>query len=718
MRQFMKPYYTIALLIVLISGSAIFSRYFLESSLGEMSSVLNSASVGSLTFSEMFGTGAVRSSDALNAWEKNNIAETKSVRVNAVGLERINAYRINHGKKAVSSEDAGVVPVGQEVVITEKKNAKDKSIIDIVKDLPVSVDNSLLQYFPPIRSQGVLNSSAQFSPIYYTLTYMNAFAHDLDAKNGGDDLRFSPKWTYTMVNEGYNINTSYLDAFAIAKTHGLATWKEFPYDRYYREWNVNPDVWKQALSRKVDVIGAVRNLHTDFGLSNLKQLLNSGYILNINTYINSWVWNTIQNDLSVNDDDMLAGKRIVTSVNGVSGGHTMVVVGYNDAVWVDLNRDGIVQANEKGALRVANSWGTEWEENGFSWIAYGALRTRNSSQINEGILWNDSAVWATMRYDYTPKLVGRFSLTLPKRDQIFLRFGIGSTTVKDFDRSLDTFKALTYSGGSFAFDGGTIARTGVFYADFTDSIPVHAGMDSYVISILNSNMFPADKKILESFTLIDTEKNKSFSFPDAPEPVNGPKGEYRIDYDFKKGEFAPIISTSIEPKSGDIPLVVSFDASRSTSTEGAIRGYKWKFGDGGESDKATTTHVFVKAGEFKVVSSVTDSNGNVIETESVITAIDPDIIQTPALGVSILLRTLTLGWSVEKSRVSSYMVERAPQGNRGPGRFVRLTTVGPSQTSFTDTLKYDGTYYYRVKAFNAKTGRESEYSNVVPVVVQ
>ena len=64
------------------------------------------------------------------------------------------------------------------------------------------------------------------------------------------------------------------------------------------------------------------------------------------------------------------------------------------------------------------------------------------------------------------------------------------------------------------------------------------------------------------------------------------------------------------------------------------------------------------------------------------------------------------------------MVERAPQGNRGPGRFVRLTTVGPSQTSFTDTLKYDGTYYYRVKAFNAKTGRESEYSNVVPVVVQ
>jgi len=38
---------------------------------------------------------------------------------------------------------------------------------------------------------------------------------------------------------------------------------------------------------------------------------------------------------------------------------------------VDLNGDGQVSASEKGALRIANSWGTGWGEAGYMWIKYG-----------------------------------------------------------------------------------------------------------------------------------------------------------------------------------------------------------------------------------------------------------------------------------------------------------------------------------------------------------
>ena len=67
------------------------------------------------------------------------------------------------------------------------------------------MDNSTLRYFPPIRSQGSLGSCGQFSSVYYTLTHMTALARNWDAKSGGDSYRFSPKWTYNMLNGGENV---------------------------------------------------------------------------------------------------------------------------------------------------------------------------------------------------------------------------------------------------------------------------------------------------------------------------------------------------------------------------------------------------------------------------------------------------------------------------------------------------------------------------------
>ena len=45
----------------------------------------------------------------------------------------------------------------------------------------------------------------------------------------------------------------------------------------------------------------------------------------------------------------------------------MTLVGYNDNIWVDINHDGKIQTGEKGAFKIANSWGADYEggNNGF-----------------------------------------------------------------------------------------------------------------------------------------------------------------------------------------------------------------------------------------------------------------------------------------------------------------------------------------------------------------
>ena len=51
----------------------------------------------------------------------------------------------------------------------------------------------------------------------------------------------------------------------------------------------------------------------------------------------------------------------------------MTIVGYNDAIWTDVNGNAVVDPGEKGAFKIANSWGSTWQDNGFIWLAYDAL---------------------------------------------------------------------------------------------------------------------------------------------------------------------------------------------------------------------------------------------------------------------------------------------------------------------------------------------------------
>jgi PKD repeat protein len=77
--------------------------------------------------------------------------------------------------------------------------------------------------------------------------------------------------------------------------------------------------------------------------------------------------------------------------------------------------------------------------------------------------------------------------------------------------------------------------------------------------------------------------------------------------------FTPSIST------GAAPLVVNFDASASTDSDGTVTAYSWNFGDFTTASGVTTSHTFTNPGQYTVSLTVTDNAGGTGTSTTVIT---------------------------------------------------------------------------------------------------
>lgn len=657
---------------------------------------------------ESLGTGTRRPTPEEWAWGESHLQRLEHIPVTPLGLERVNTHRASQGRSPTEilffepqSPSVGATPSGSGAT---------------TGSLPSGVDNSTLKYFPPIRSQGSLNSCAQFSAVYYTLTHMTAMARNWDAKAGGDSFRFSPKWTYNMVNGGANVGSWHYDAYAIAQKHGVATWAEFPYDSDYRGWCLNSQAWWNAISVRADQVGKVASIHGTQGLDQLKQLLVNGYVLNFATYINSWVWGTVANDPNTPADDALAGKPCVKQVNGTSGGHSMTIVGYNDDLWVDHNANGVVDAGEKGALRIANSWGTGWNEAGFCWISYLALQTRNPAMTSEGLAWYDEATWVTARPAYTPRLIAGFNVTHAKRNQLGASLGTSAPTQSTPSTAWSPTRILANAGGAYAFDGNTLPIPATFYLDFTDLAPMTSGAVRYFLGLRDSTA--GDATTVSSYTLVDTIHGKSLTTAGLPTTIDATQAYAYIDYDVVAGAIPPQAVVTASITQGNIPLVVDFSAIGSGDPDGSIASVQWNFGDGTTGTGWNLQHTYTQAGSFTARVTVVDNEGAQASASVVILAIDPNVLNAPsALSASVASRLVTLTWTDNANNETGYSVERGIKPKAGAIVYTVVGTTAANATSFSNSPG-TGTFYYRARAINSATGVTSPYSNAVSIRVR
>lgn len=604
----MKGFKTNALISILVVTSFITTTTFTDSIevyarnyVSQNSKLMQSESYNKkISHDTKYATGAKSLTKQDKQWLKENAVDTKTVALNEIGLKRINKVKAKKGLKTIDSDKA--VKVGNEVVSENSPKAVVSSTISDTSNLPESVDNSELPYFPAIGSQ-IGGSCVSFSTTYYQATYMNALQNDWNIKNTSDKSKiFSTKWTYNFINNGKNDGSFFTDAYKLFKEQGIATQKDFPYSgdtidsKSYLEWPTNPQVWKNAAQNRLDKLGYVdiydgtktpiKNVNSP-SLTQVKQLLNDGYVLSCSAAILGTTTGTVKDNPNSKNDDRYVGEKAIYASDG-SYNHGMAVVGYNDDIWVDMNGDNIMQDGEKGAFKVANSWGSNYGNNGFIWVSYDAfnkvssLKNPPKEQGNrDSFIQFDELYWMTMKASNTPKLLVQVDINTAYRKQ--LNFQLGYSEVNETKPQVTWLPQVIDNGGQgevsqnisdCSFDGSKTPSDGTVVLDYSNFISNDLGNSSkrWYIRVADTSANDVNKvgsaATIKGFKFIDpscTEQDLSPTKYDYE--IDGTKASLDADYKLSSTDYKKIDKSS---------TVLSMVYKLNSNTASTQSQWKWK----------------------------------------------------------------------------------------------------------------------------------------------
>ena len=442
------------------------------------------------------------------------------MRLNQAALSRLQQSNSTY------AVDVPAAPVGDEVVFRKPGAATfangNEPDFDTPPHLQVAWDNSTKPTFPPIGQQAPYGSCACFGSVYYALSNNIAVARGLKSP-----ILFSPLWVYSMLNHGRDQGSSVQEVYSMLMYHGAVTLDTLPYPAADHatptdalQWQTDPAKWREALQYRVQNIGTIDDLDTPEGLQQLKAYLSNGFLANYRTQISddnntphlgwtdNWGVAKASSELSA-DGNAVAGQPVLCCASEAEhGGHVMTIVGYNDDVWIDFNNDGKVQPEEKGALKVVNSWGATYprkKDGGFSWISYDALRSHSQfpwiEQPHRIPALEDKQAWIMVpgKEELKPVFLAQFTLSNAQRDEIDVSIGASGLDSKEptatwHPVALATselgaqshFGQTAATGGPLAFDGGNKEVPGTFvfdasYAFFAANLAKAQGWRFYLI---------------------------------------------------------------------------------------------------------------------------------------------------------------------------------------------------------------------------------------------
>lgn len=369
--------------------------------------------------------------------------------------------------------------------------------------LPSSVDLSESNSFPCVRSQGFyIGSCAAWATTYYQFGYQVAAMNDWNAKYD-TTKQFSPKWTYNLINGGNNSGSSVSNANELLKLQGAVRFSEFTPSgantvSEYRAWHTNTSDIKNALRYRVsdykkynfsdNSVNTPITSYNGTSLSVMKSLLNSGFVLTFTTDFYTWDYQMLT---SASGSSHVGEKVCIKqyNANGDRDGHAMAIVGYDDTIKYDLNGDGVIQNYEKGAFKIVNSHGTDYQNGGFVWVMYDALNRVSNAGIQNVSgrcpIFENYSYFVMIVQEYPLDLVAQVSIMQTKRNQINLKLGISSATSTTPLSPVDTL--LKNSGGAYNFSGtGTTLQTAMFAFDFGSVIEHPTDWKNYYYTITDT----------------------------------------------------------------------------------------------------------------------------------------------------------------------------------------------------------------------------------------
>lgn len=271
----------------------------------------------------------------------------------------------------------------------------------LASQLPSSVYNDQNIWFPYIFDQEDNACCVHVAELFYTFTYELNRKRNKEAGDGINDLTnlYHPLYTYNFLNEGDSTTYTYFKSgFDIIKQNGCASWDIYDdpalyiASKNYKYWMTGYSKYLQGMNNTISNIYTMNFSIAPTGLDYLKRWIadhgndeTTGGLAIIGVNTAGWVPYSV-----IPAGSPHAGERYISSFGTPGSGHALTIVGYNDEILIqdingdgqytndrDVNGDGVfnIRDFEKGAFKVANSWGLDWTygNQGFSFIPYKLL---------------------------------------------------------------------------------------------------------------------------------------------------------------------------------------------------------------------------------------------------------------------------------------------------------------------------------------------------------
>lgn len=207
-------------------------------------------------------------------------------------------------------------------------------------ELPASVD--LSDRLPPPGNQGKQNSCVGWATAYALKSLQERVENGWNNVSDQDHI-FSPAYIYNQINNGSDGGALFTDALNLLSSDGAAPLSAMAYSE--NDYTTKPSGAVRAIARqyRIDTWRQVNFADT----REVKAQVNAGYPVLIGAIVDEGFKH-------------LGADQVWSSAQGpASGGHAMLVVGYDD---------------NRGAFKIINSWGQNWGSAGFGWIDYGYFR--------------------------------------------------------------------------------------------------------------------------------------------------------------------------------------------------------------------------------------------------------------------------------------------------------------------------------------------------------
>ncbi len=466
-------------------------------------------------------------------------------------------------------------------------------------ELPASVDNSTnenAKYCPPIGDQGGVGSCQYWADHYFCATYQY---NKLMGTEVSEETTFSPRWYYANeVRNYFNYVNGFYTGMTLDRCPNINfsasddDGTDFPADTL-DNWLYSERI--KISEERVDA------------LEEIKEAIAEGNIVSVCTSAYWFQYMDIVGSLSPKNKKF-EGQQIVVACmgkkNSDKGYHAISVVGYDDDIWVDLNQNGTIEEGEKGAFKFANSWGDNWGNDGYMWIAYDALN-KTSAYIplkdgyeRENAFWLSSVV-AIQEVQKQPQQY--VVLTVNTKNRQLTMEAETDSSVSKYE-IYGRMRSYRTDGTTYNFAGGTGYEDAQIVLPFTEQISGNQ---------LCFENYQGDAATIKGVTYVDTVKQVSYDGL-AEDIIFGEKKETK--------RISCIANT-------EVPYFKTFTANyvkgtvsgniQATDSASGIK-YAVKYGLMGSGEKKTATvdangnYSFIPDanGEYRVEVTATDAKGN------------------------------------------------------------------------------------------------------------